>query len=157
MLNKILKYALVFTFILLIITTLLQVLARYVASITIPWTEEGARLILIIVTFLGSAIALRDNEHISLLFLFKKIPDRYKNYVNIVINSIIVLFLIFFIKGSLEMISMNWVVPLVSLPKLKMGYVYLILPVSSFLMVYFLIAKIIGDINSIRNRNYVSK
>jgi len=150
MLNKILKYVLVFLFLLLIITILLQVFSRYVLTVTIPWTEDGARLILIVVTFLGTALALRDNEHIALTFLFKKIPARYKNYVSIFLNLIILFFLIFFIKGSLEMISMNWVVPVISLPKIKIGYIYLILPISAFLMVYFLILKIVNDVNNIK-------
>lgn len=151
MLSKILKYTLVFTFVLLIITVLLQVFSRYVLTVTIPWTEDGARLILIVITFLGAAVALRDNEHIAITFLFKRIPTKYKNYVNIFINLIILFFLIFFIKGSLEMTSMNWVLPIVSFPKLKIGYIYIILPISAFLMVYFLIIKILNDISIIKN------
>lgn len=151
MLSKILKYTLVFTFVLLIITVLLQVFSRYVLTVTIPWTEDGARLILIVITFLGTAVALRDNEHIAITFLFKRIPTKYKNYVNIFINLIILFFLIFFIKGSLEMTSMNWVLPIVSFPKLKIGYIYIILPISAFLMVYFLIIKILNDISIIKN------
>jgi len=151
MLNKILKYVLVFTFLLLIITVLLQVFSRYALTVTIPWTEDGARLILIFVTFLGAAVALRDNEHIAITFLFKKIPTKYKNYVSIFFNLIILFFLIFFIKGSLEMTFMNWILPVVSFPKLKIGYVYLILPISAFLMVYFLILKIVNEFNTIKN------
>jgi TRAP-type C4-dicarboxylate transport system permease small subunit len=151
MLNKILKYILVFLFLLLIITILLQVFSRYALTVTIPWTEDGARLILIVVTFLGAAVALRDNEHITITFLFKKIPAKYKNYVNIFFNLIILFFLIFFIKGSLEMTFMNWILPVVSLPKLKIGYIYIILPISAFLMVYFLILKIVNDVNTIKN------
>ncbi|MDD5014344.1 MAG: TRAP transporter small permease [Atribacterota bacterium] len=151
MLSKILKYILVFTFVLLIITVLLQVFSRYVLTVTIPWTEDGARLILIVMTFLGTAVALRDNEHIAITFLFKRIPTKYKNYVSIFFNLIILFFLIFFIKGSLEMTSMNWVLPVVSYPKLKIGYIYLILPISAFLMIYFLIIKILNDVNTIKN------
>jgi len=151
MLSKILKYILVFTFVLLIITVLLQVFSRYVLIVTIPWTEDGARLILIVMTFLGTAVALRDNEHIAITFLFKRIPTKYKNYLSIFFNLIILFFLIFFIKGSLEMTSMNWVLPVVSFPKLKIGYIYIILPISAFLMVYFLIIKILNDINTIKN------
>jgi len=151
MLSKILKYTLVFTFVLLIVTVLLQIFSRYVLTVTIPWTEDGARLILIVITFLGTAVALRDNEHITITFLFKRISTKYKNYVNIFINLIILFFLIFFIKGSLEMTSMNWVLPIVSFPKLKIGYIYIILPISAFLMVYFLIIKILNDISIIKN------
>jgi TRAP-type C4-dicarboxylate transport system permease small subunit len=45
---------------------------------------------------------------------------------------------------------MNWVVPVISLPKIKIGYIYLILPISAFLMVYFLILKIVNDVNNIK-------
>ena len=49
------------------------------------------------------------------------------------------------------MTSMNWVLPIVSFPKLKIGYIYIILPISAFLMVYFLIIKILNDISIIKN------
>jgi len=148
-----LKYILVFTFLLLIIFVLLQVFSRYALTVSISWTEDGARLILIAATFLGAAVALRDNEHIAITFLFRKIPVRYKNYVSVFLNLIILFFLIFFIKGSLEMVSNNWSLPVVSFPKLKIGYIYIILPISAFLMVYFLIIKIVNDINAIKKNN----
>ncbi len=156
MLSKFLKYLLVYMFILLVITVLLQVFSRYTLAVAIPWTEDGARLILIAITFLGAAVALRDDEHVAINFFLKKIPFRQKRYVNMFINILILFFLIYFIKGSIEMTIKNWILPVVSFPKLKIGYIYLFLPFSALLMVYFLILKIIKDINNIKNRNIIS-
>lgn len=151
MLHRILKYILVLMFLLLILTVLLQVFSRFVLSVAIPWTEDGARLILIAITFLGAAVALRDNEHVAITFFIKKIPSRYHSHINIFFNMMILFFLIFFIKGSLEMTSMNWVLPIVSFPKLKIGYIYTILPFSAFLMAFFIIHRIFNDVSNIKN------
>ncbi len=155
MLSKILKYLLVFMFVILVITVLLQVFSRYTLAVAIPWTEDGARLILIAITFLGAAVALRDDEHVAINFLLKRIPLKHRRYVNILFNGAILFFLFFFIKGSIEMTIKNWVLPVVSFPKLKIGYIYLFLPLSASLMVYFLILKIINDINNIKSNHLI--
>jgi TRAP-type C4-dicarboxylate transport system permease small subunit len=51
-----------------------QVVARYVFGTSIGWSEEIARALLIAVTFLGCAIAMRRNTHIAIEVLFSYIP-----------------------------------------------------------------------------------
>lgn len=51
-----------------------QVVARYVFGNSIGWSEEIARTLLIAITFLGCAIAMRRNTHIAIEVLFSYIP-----------------------------------------------------------------------------------
>jgi len=51
-----------------------QVVARYVLGNSIGWSEEVARALLVAVTFLGCAIAMRRNTHIAIEVVFAYIP-----------------------------------------------------------------------------------
>jgi TRAP-type C4-dicarboxylate transport system permease small subunit len=51
-----------------------QVFTRYVMNDAAGWTEEIARYLLIAVTFLGGAMAVRRNTHIQVDFLYRFVP-----------------------------------------------------------------------------------
>jgi TRAP-type transport system small permease protein len=48
-----------------------QFFTRYVLESSASWTEEIARYLLIIVTFVGSSMAVRRNTHIHVEFLYR--------------------------------------------------------------------------------------
>lgn len=54
-----------------------QFFTRYFLGFSYPWTTEGARYLLIAVTFLGSVVGVRKNEHIFVEFFYRWMP--YKN------------------------------------------------------------------------------
>src|SRR5438477_3110915 len=51
-----------------------QVFTRYVLNDAAGWTEEIARYLLIAVTFLGGAMAVRRNTHIQVDFVYRFLP-----------------------------------------------------------------------------------
>jgi TRAP-type transport system small permease protein len=51
-----------------------QFFTRYVLANSASWTEEIARYLLIIVTFLGASMAVRRNTHIHVEFLYRYLP-----------------------------------------------------------------------------------
>jgi TRAP-type C4-dicarboxylate transport system permease small subunit len=59
---------------LLALTVFYQFFTRYVLADSAAWTEEIARYLLIIVTFVGSAMAVRRNSHIHVEFLYRWLP-----------------------------------------------------------------------------------
>ena len=59
---------------LLAITVFLQFFTRYVLNNSLPWTEEGARYLLIAVAFLGGGLAVRRRAHIAVEFLHNYLP-----------------------------------------------------------------------------------
>ncbi|HVL59047.1 MAG TPA: TRAP transporter small permease [Burkholderiaceae bacterium] len=53
-----------------------QFFTRYVLSSSAAWTEEIARYLLIVVTFVGASMAVRRNTHIHVEFLYRWLPHR---------------------------------------------------------------------------------
>jgi TRAP-type C4-dicarboxylate transport system permease small subunit len=54
----------------------LQVFTRYFLNNSLAWTEEISSYLLIALTFLGSAMAVRKNTHIQIEFLYTLLSPR---------------------------------------------------------------------------------
>ena len=59
---------------LLALTVFYQFFTRYVLADSAAWTEEIARYLLIVVTSVGSSMAVRRNSHIHVEFLYRWLP-----------------------------------------------------------------------------------
>ncbi|HYX90250.1 MAG TPA: TRAP transporter small permease, partial [Myxococcaceae bacterium] len=58
----------------LALVVFLQFFTRYVLRDSYAWTEEVARYLLICVTFLGTAMAVRKNSHVQVVFFYRWFP-----------------------------------------------------------------------------------
>ncbi len=61
----------------LAVVVFLQFFTRYVLNDSLAWTEEVARYLLILVTFLGSVSVVRRGSHIMLEFVQRAVPPLY--------------------------------------------------------------------------------
>jgi TRAP-type C4-dicarboxylate transport system permease small subunit len=59
---------------LLALVVFYQFFTRYVLADSAAWTEEIARYLLIVVTFVGAAIGARRNTHIHVEFIYRYLP-----------------------------------------------------------------------------------
>ncbi|MGH1477128.1 MAG: TRAP transporter small permease [Geminicoccales bacterium] len=121
---------------------LLQVFFRYVLGSALTWSEEVARFMMIWMTFLIAPVAYRHGVNVSLDFFASRIKGRTKDMLSIVLNLLIILFLAIFFFESFGLIErgLKLKASTVSIP---MAYIYMVLPISFFLM--FLVAlELIG-------------
>jgi TRAP-type C4-dicarboxylate transport system permease small subunit len=58
----------------LIVVVGLQFFTRYVLNNSIAWTEEAARYCLVVLTFWGSAICVRQGSHLLIGVIYRHIP-----------------------------------------------------------------------------------
>lgn len=121
----------------MVLVVILQVLARYVIQVSIPWTEEAARYMLAYLTFVGAAIALKEGKHIVVDVLYQRLPSHYLRSLNILLHLLILFFLGGILWGGLRLTSGAWDVPTASIPWFTMGQIYLILPIGLGIMIWF--------------------
>ncbi len=117
--------AILFCFVLLFV--ILQVIIRYITvhmGFSMPWTEEAARYLLILVTFLGSAIAWRKKEHITITTLVDYFPPKVKITLEFVSGVLILFFLGVALQGSYHFTMQMMVAPVGAIKWLRVGHLY---------------------------------
>ena len=72
----------------LVIVVSLQVVSRYLFKSPLLWTEETARYLLLVLTFVGSSIAVRRGSNVSLDFILGKLPKKARSGLSVVSLSL---------------------------------------------------------------------
>lgn len=67
----------------------LQFFSRYVLNSSFAWTEEIARYLLMWVTFVGAAVAMRRRSHIAVEVLHQFLPEPVVRVLNFLIDVIV--------------------------------------------------------------------
>ena len=93
--------------VLLVSVILLQVFMRYVISAPLNWSDEFARYTLVWITFFGSTLAMRDNEHLEVTVLTDILPIKVKTVVIVLGFAIVEFFLAVFFYYTLVLIKIN--------------------------------------------------
>lgn len=111
-----------------------QVFSRYVLKAPAIYTEETLRFVMIWMGFLGSAYAFGLDHHLRLVFLLERLGKHGRKLL-LTANGLIVIFfsMIILLIGGIKMVQsgMGQISPILNV---KMGYVYLILPISAILI-----------------------
>jgi len=140
--KQFLEVATMVGFIGMLLSTGGQVLFRYVLRISVPWTEELARILFIQTMFFGIAVAIRENEHIVVDFLFKKMNIRLQVFGHLLYNGTIFIFLCFLARGTLAMTKMTWGSYMISLDWIRTGYLYMGELIAIVCMMLYIVIKI---------------
>jgi TRAP-type C4-dicarboxylate transport system permease small subunit len=69
-----------------------QVFTRYVLNDAAGWTEEIARYLLIAITFLGGAMAVRRGTHIQVDFVYRFIPRAAGRVMSTLVDAVRIAF-----------------------------------------------------------------
>lgn len=112
----------------------IQIVARYMATVSVPWTEELMRFCMIWLTMVGSSLTVRVDGHVSVdIVLTYTKNHRRKAILFVVARLICVLFLIVYFPSAIELIRRSATSRAVSLP-IPYGYVYAAVPVGIVMM-----------------------
>ncbi|MDL2221702.1 TRAP transporter small permease [Parabacteroides sp. OttesenSCG-928-N08] len=139
--DKMLGHLLVFLMTFLVVDVLWQVMSRYLMSSPSSFTDELAGMLLIWVGLLGAAYVFGRNEHLAIDLLLQKLSPKRQLVLQTVIWMIVLLFaLTVFVIGGSWLVYTRFYLEVTSASlQLNMGYVYLVLPVSGLLTVYYAI------------------
>jgi TRAP-type transport system small permease protein len=121
--NSILNVLMALTLAMMSILVFGNVVLRYVFNSGITWSEEMSRFLFIWMVFLGAIGALRDNDHLGVDILLKKLPLGAKRVVFIISNLIVLYVLWLLLDGSwkITISNLHSAAPATGLP---LAYVY---------------------------------
>ncbi len=139
--DNVLANTLVILMSVMVVNVLWQVASRYLLNSPSLFTDELANFLLIWVGLLGSAYAAGQKAHLAIDILPNQLTGAKKRNLNLAIGILTILFAVtimviggsrlVYLTLSLEQLSATLRVPL--------GYVYLVIPLSGVLIVYYTI------------------
>ena len=73
----------------------LQFFTRYVLNDSFGWTEEVARMLLIVLTYVGAVVCARKNTHIRVDLILDMLPDQLRRFIVRTIDLVSAVFFLF--------------------------------------------------------------
>lgn len=136
--NRITKIISVILMMIMVVIMFSQVVGRFVFSRSIIWSEEVLRFMLIWLVFLGVSTAIYYNDLSSFDLLHSKLSKSGKKIVSTLIFLIIGIVLYYTTIGVFPLISRQLAQRAMSVP-ISMGIVYMVIPYSTILSLFYLI------------------
>jgi TRAP-type transport system small permease protein len=128
----------------LVVTTVLQVLSRYVLQRPIDWTEEVARYVFVWVAMIGAGAAARDRVHFFVDLFLERVPSSVRRASAVALGLVSSTFLLIVAWAGFELAISNQAQesPVLNVP---MSVPYLAIPVGLALMAMFTLQHAIRD------------
>lgn len=144
-LNKVVKYVASIMFVALAVLVFFQVVTRFVINFPLAWSEEISRYLTIYIVFLGSALAVRNREHIAIDFLMDIVSATNKRKLQFIVSIIsTVFFIILWYYGTVLTVTViGQVTPTL---QFSIAWVYAAIPIGSLIMALNGIANICSHI-----------
>jgi len=129
----------------LVLDVLWQVFTRLVLKDPSTWTEELAIFMLIWVSLLGAAVALGRGSHLGIDYFVGKLPPRMRLATEVLVFFSVAAFsLLVMVVGGADLVTSNLELGQESPAlRVKMGYVYLAVPISGFFLTLYAIMGLV--------------
>lgn len=136
------KYVVISLMGFIILTVILQILAREIIYIPVSWTQEAAKYSFIWMSLIGAGLGIRNMTHVSIDLVTSKLPEKLQKisgyFVNLVVIVIMLILLIQSIKFSILAVGQDS--PTLGIP---MWYIYVSVILLSFLGILFSMERIV--------------
>jgi C4-dicarboxylate transporter DctQ subunit len=123
----------------------LQIVCRFVLSISVPWTEEVSRLVFIWLAFLGASIGVREGSLIVIDTLPEIIGPRWQAVMGPLIRIVSLAIILFMFAASIPLVQSVWPTTLATVDWISNGWAYLAFTASFAIMVLYSAAPLVSD------------
>ena len=142
-LDRVLTWAVVVLFAVLVVDVAWQVFARQVLNEPSGWSEELAKYVFIWLGLFGSALVFGERGHIAVDFAVRKLPEKAKITLTVIVQLAILAFTgLVLIWGGFLVVQLAWAQNLTGLP-LNVGPLYLAVPISGVLIAFYTIYHLV--------------
>ena len=146
------RYTIIGFMVLITVVVFLQVLFRYVLNLPLSWSEEVARFGFVWLVFLGAGLIVRTGEHIKVSSFVDPLTDRLKKIAEIVVQVVIFVCTLIILLGGIRIARNEWS-QLSPAIEAQMGVIYLVIPISAFMMVCWTVVHLVASITAILTEN----
>jgi len=146
------KWLLILLLIIMVLDVTWQVFTRFILRDPSSFTEELATFLLIWIGLLGSTYALREKAHLGIDVLTTRFSGKRKHWSEIFIYSVVIIFAVsVLIWGGLRLVNITLYLNQISAAlRIKMGYVYLVLPITGILLIIYSLGFITESLNQLK-------
>jgi TRAP-type C4-dicarboxylate transport system permease small subunit len=115
-----------------VVVIFVQVIARYILEVALPWTEEFARFAFLWLIFLANAMAERQKEHFRVSYFVEQAPPKLRYAFWAAGEILIFVFFIWLLMDSLTFVQMGkrMISPVM---QLRLDWIYWGLPAAVIL------------------------
>ncbi|EGL82824.1 Tripartite ATP-independent periplasmic transporter DctQ component [Caldalkalibacillus thermarum TA2.A1] len=149
LINVVSKYVLGIIVATMFASIILQVALRYLFNTGLSWPEELTTFLMAWMTFLGSAIAVKQMEHISINMFVERLPQRGQLLMRLITKITMLLFVILlvYLGYNLAVNSVNY---FSNALRLSLFWPRLSILVGGSIMVLHLVHFIVRDLREVR-------
>jgi TRAP-type transport system small permease protein len=134
-------------FFLMLVVMLIQIASRYVFGIGVPWTDEVSRYLYISEIFLGTALAQRTHEHISISVVTDLLPVTGKKIFAAVADLITIVVSGLIVYGGILMMQVTKGI-YASTFNMSFSYLYLVQIIGIILFALLVLRDLISQFSS---------
>jgi TRAP-type C4-dicarboxylate transport system permease small subunit len=150
--DRILSWMVIVLMGIITVNVLWQVFSRFILLDPSSFTEELARYMLIWIGILGAAYVAGQKLHLAIDLLSTKLTGKPKSFLEIFIQICIFVFSFFvMVIGGVRLVYITLQLNQISAAlQIPLGYVYLVLPISGVLMMFYSFFFITEELKKIK-------
>ena len=120
-----------------------NVFCRFVLSFSLSWGDEVAQILLVWMTFLGAALAMRTGSHYAFDYLVRSIPEAPGRFFSGLSRLIVITMTILLAYWGIEVTVQisGWIMPATGISR---AWVYSACPVGSVFMLLYAVRNFIN-------------
>jgi TRAP-type C4-dicarboxylate transport system permease small subunit len=143
--DRVLEISLVLIMSVSVLNVLWQVFTRFILRDPSSFTEELARYLLIWLGLLGAGYVSGKKLHLAIAVVLESRRGRTRRLMEAGIQVFVLLFaLLVMVVGGIRLVAMSFALNQVSAAlRIQLGYVYLVLPVSGLLIVFYALDELV--------------
>ncbi|WP_261134372.1 TRAP transporter small permease [Bacillus sp. Marseille-Q3570] len=129
------------------IVIMMQIITRHL-GISLIWTEEAANYSFIWAIFMGAAIMVNRREHFNFDFILKNLKGKKKTSLSIFNDLVLIAFNTYILLLGVQVAVEFWNYTWASIPEMKMGYVWISVPIMAGTMLIYSFSHLIDHVQA---------
>ncbi len=136
LLSKLIEVLIVAGATILVTIVTCEVVLRYLFGHSLIFTDELSRYLMVWIVFLGSALAIRDEAHIRINILSRRLPHQFQRLMTVCSHGLTLIFLVILTVEGIKILPRQLYQMCVTF-NASLFWFYLAIPVGCILMIIF--------------------